>query len=173
MKKRIVLCIATATLLVAPLSAQSLSTKLNEHKHTKADTNIGLEFGTTNGVSFKYTVDDTIDIAGSVGLGVLNGQSIDISVYGLKELGKFEMEDAADDIHFLGGFGASANIATDGGDFAITPMANIGVEWGLNDNLPLDFYFRVFPGYQIVVSGDNLDSEAVIGATLGMYYRFL
>jgi hypothetical protein len=173
MKKKLLLAAVFCALVLAPVSAKSLKTTIKEHTYTDADFNLGLEVGTTEGISAKYVVNKKLTMAGSVGFNVLNDKTIDISAYSMTELYAFELDDR-DDLHVFGGVGGIANIASDGNTFALTPLANLGLEWGLNDNMPIDFYFRVFPGYRIVFNNDSsMKSQVVVGACLGAYWRFI
>ena len=166
MKKRTSLIVLALLLLIlAPVTSASLRTSSAAYSKFA----LGLNLGTNTGLGFQYRVNRDFDVIGNLGLNNFGVSHLSFDMAANYKVSEFTIDRADFDVTM--GLGVNVGIPLSSGNgvhFAV--LAPIGIMYHIHD-VPIDLYFRLAPGLQIV-QGDVVDIDFAISAFIGALWRF-
>ncbi|HHT79768.1 MAG TPA: hypothetical protein GXZ69_00825 [Spirochaetales bacterium] len=166
MKKRnFLIVLALLALVLAPVASAPL--KASSAAYSKYA--LGLNLGTNTGLGFQIRANRDFDIIGNLGLENFDSSHLSFDVAANYKIAEFNIDRAEFDVTM--GLGANVAIplsSEQGFDFSV--LVPFGVVYHFTE-VPIDVYFRLAPGLQIV-KGNDVGLGFGFSAFLGGLWRF-
>ncbi len=166
MKKRTYLIVfALLVMMVAPVASAPLRTSSAAYSKFA----LGLNLGTNTGLGFQVRANRDFDVIGNLGFNDFGNSHLSFDVAANYKIGEFNIDRADFDVTM--GLGVNVGIPLqDSYGFDFTVLVPFGVVYHFTE-VPIDVYFRLAPGLQIVK-----DNEVGVGlgfsGFLGGLWRF-
>lgn len=157
MKKRLLTVVVLVVLAMAPTFAKS------------SDMSVGVGLGTMNGVSFKYNLDRKNTLGGTVGINVLNLESLSVEVFYLYQATEFKIEKAVFDVN--AGVGGALGIPLKGNALTVAPLVMGEVSYSFKGDLPIDLLLRLGVGPELEISNGNVALDIDVRGSLQALWR--
>lgn len=156
------------TILVLVLvPATSASLKTSSAAYSKYA--FGLNLGTNTGLGFQVRANRDFDIVGNLGLDNFTTSHLSFDVAANYKINEFSLDRADFDVTMGLGVNVGVPLSTDHGfDFSV--LAPFGIVYHFTE-VPIDVYFRLAPGVQIVKAND-VNFGFGFSAFLGGLWRF-
>ncbi|HAF86894.1 MAG TPA: hypothetical protein DCG32_11165 [Sphaerochaeta sp.] len=166
MKKRTYLIVFSLLLLmVVPVVAAPLQTSSAAYSKYA----LGLNLGTNTGLGFQVRANRDFDIIGNLGLNNFDASQLSFDVAANYKINEFSIDRADFDVTM--GLGVNVGVPlndTNGFDFSV--LVPFGVVYHFTE-VPIDVYFRLAPGIQIV-KNDEVGVGLGFSGFLGGLWRF-
>ena len=149
MKKRTyVIVVALLVMFLVPVASAPLRTSSAAYSKYA----LGLNLGTNTGLGFQVRANRDFDIIGNLGLDNFNSSQLSFDVAANYKINEFSIDRADFDVTM--GLGVNVGIplnSDDGFDFSV--LVPFGIVYHFTE-VPIDVYFRLAPGIQIVKGND-------------------
>ena len=130
---------------------------------------LGLNLGTNTGLGFQYRANRDFDVIGNLGFNDFGNSHLSFDVAANYKIGQFNIDRAEFDVTMGGGVNVGIPLKAESGfDFAV--LVPFGVVYHFTE-APIDVYFRLAPGFQIV-KGDEVGFGFGFSGFLGALWRF-
>ncbi len=166
MKKRTYLIVfALLILMVVPVASAPLRTSSAAYSKYA----LGLNLGTNTGLGFQVRANRDFDIIGNLGLNNFDSSKLSFDVAANYKINEFRIDRADFDVTM--GLGVSVGVPlNDSHGFDFSVLVPFGVTYHFSE-VPIDVYFRLAPGIQIV-KGNDVGLGFGFSAFLGGLWRF-
>ncbi len=166
MKKRTYLIVFSLLILIlVPVASAPLRTSSAAYSKFA----LGLNLGTNTGLGFQYRANRDFDVIGNLGLNNFGVSHLSFDMAANYKINEFQIDRADFDVTM--GLGVNVGIPLSSGhgmNFAV--LVPFGIMYHIRD-VPIDLYFRLAPGLQIVKEG-VVDINFGFSAFLGALWRF-
>ena len=166
MKKSTFLIVVTLLVLIlTPVASAPLRTSSAAYSKVA----IGLNLGTNTGLGFQYRANRDFDVIGNLGLNNFGVTHLSFDMAANYKISEFRIDRADFDVTM--GLGVNVGIPVSSGrgvNFAV--LVPFGIMYHIRD-VPIDLYFRLAPGLQIVEDG-VVEIDFGFSAFLGALWRF-
>jgi len=166
MKKRIfAIVLVLLALILVPVSSASLRTSSAAYSKYA----IGLNLGTNTGLGFQVRANRDFDVIGNLGFNAFGTSPLSFDVAANYKINEFAIDRADFDVTL--GLGMNVGIpVNDSHGFDFSVLLPVGIVYHFTE-VPIDVYFRLAPGIQIV-KNDEVGLGFGLSAFLGGLWRF-